>query len=769
MDDFDFHRWCEQFRREGLTAILRMDLREKLTPRVVLNEPFTWPLDDDEDEADEPTHMSRLVRAEVVLSTRDVRPQLQELGKDEHWTEALPELLNEFTGLLRDALDLMRELGQADERSDQSYSSQPSISEHPQNQGFRDWTTLIELVRDAWLATCARSPEEARTAAEGWWQIPYPIFRRLAFFAAAQDEIISRGQAIDWLLSDQCWWLWTPETLREAMRLLVALAPRLEKAELDRVEQAILVGPPRVMYRDDMESEMWARIQDQDIWLRLAKLAESGARLSAHGAGRLGEISERYPDWQLAENERDEFSTWMGGWSEAREFLATPSEHQELVEWLKANADNDPWRRDDWSERCREDFDATSSALSELAMQDVWPRRRWREALQAWTEQELNQRAWSEMAPIVARSPDEPLRALSHGVSYWLRTLAKSFEGQEETFLALCDRLFDLEYEEEEVVDDPVGRAINHPVGQATDALLNWWYRRPLKDGQRLDERLDASFSRICDTRIGKFRHGRVLIAAHVIALFRVDREWATRYVLPLFEWERSEAEAGAAWEGFLWSPRLYPPLMEAFKPAFLDTANHYERLGRHDVQYSSLLTFAAMDPAGVFTRRELANATMALSQEGLNNAAGTLVRALEGAGEQRAEYWRNRVEPYLRYVWPKTQNVASPSIAESFARLCVAADDAFPTALKEVYRWLQGVAYPEGVVHRLHEVKLHERFPEATFEFLDQIIGENVPWPPRNLEECLRAIRAKMPELEADRRFRRLVEYLRVHGRTLD
>ena len=733
MNDFDFHRWCEQFRREGLTAILRMDLREKLTPRVVLNEPFTWPLDDEEDEADKPEHMSRLVRAEVVLSTQNVRPQLWELVDDERWTEALPDLLNEFTGLLRDALDLMHELGQADERSDQSYSSQPSISEHPQNHGYRDWTTLIEFVRDAWLATCARSPEEARTAAEAWWQIPYPVFRRLAFFAAAQNEIIARRQALDWLLSDESWWLWTTETLREAMRLLVALAPRLEEAELDLVEQAVLSGPPRVMYRDDMEPDVWARIQDQDIWLRLAKLAESGATLSAQGAERMNEISARYPDWRLAEDERDEFSPWMGEWSEGREFLATPSEHQELVEWLKENADNDPWQRDDWSERCREDFDATSSALSELAMQDVWPRRRWREALQAWAEEELIERAWGEMAPIVARSPDEPLRALSHGVSYWLRTIAKSFEGQEETFLALCDRLFDLEYEEEEVVDDPVGRAINHPVGQATDALLNWWYRRPLKDGQGLDEHLDPRFSRICDTRIGKLRHGRVLIAAHVIALFRVDRDWATRYLLPLFEWERSEAEARAVWEGFLWSPRLYPPLMEAFKPAFLDTANHYEELGRHGVQYSSLLTFAAMDPGGVFTRRELARATAALSQEGLNNAAETLVRALEGAGGQRAEYWRNRVEPYLRYVWPKTQNVASASIAESFARVCVAADDAFPTALKEVYRWLQGVAYPEGVVvHQLHEVKLHERFPEATLEFLDRIIYENVHWPPR-------------------------------------
>ena len=769
VDDLDFHRWCEEFGRDGLTVILRFDLREMLTPRVILKKPFAWLLDGEEDNADETESISRLVEAEVVLSTESVRPSLRDFVDQERWAEALPELLSEFTNMLRDALDLMRELGQADERSDQSYSSQPSISDHPQNHGFRDWTTLIELARDAWIATCARSAEEARSAAEAWWQIPYPVFRRLAFFAAAQGEIVPRCQALDWLLSDECWWLWTAETLREAMRLLVALAPRLEEAELDLVEQAILTGPPRMMYRDDIEQEVWGRIQDRDIWLRLAKLSENGARLSARGAGRLDEISVRYPNWQLAENERDEFSTWMGEWSVGREFVATPREHQELMEWLEANAENDLWQRDDWSERCREDFDATSSALSKMAIQGIWPIRRWREALISWSEENLIERSWGDMAPILACSPDQPLRAFSHGVSLWLRTLAKSFNGQEAIFLTLCDRLFDLEYEDEEEDNDPVGRAINHPVGQATDALLQWWYRKPLKDDQGLDEDLRPKFSRICETRVGRLRHGRVLLAAHVIALFRVDRDWTKHFLLPLFEWEHSRAEARAAWEGFLWSPRLYRPLMEAFKPAFLDTANHYEELGRHGVQYSSLLTFAAMELGGIFTRRELAGATAALSQEGLNNAAETLVRALEGAGGQRAEYWKNRVRPYLRNVWPKTQNVASASIAESFARVCVAAEDAFPEALGEVFRWLQEVAYPERVVHRLHEAKLHERFPEATLEFLDRVIDEEAHWPPRDLERCLQAIRAHTPELEADRRFRRLVKYLRVHGRALD
>ena len=766
VDDIDFHHWCEQFLRDGLTTILRLDLREKLAPRVVLQEPLTWPIEEEGEDADEPGYMSRLVEAEVALSAPHVREQLLNLVDNEHWTKALPELLNEFTGLLRDALDLMCELGQANKKCDRSYSSQPSISEHHQNRGFSDWTTLIELARDAWLATSARSPEVARIAAEAWWRIDYPVFRRLAFFAAAHGGIIPRRQALDWLLSDKCWWLWTQETLREAMRLLVSLAPRLNEAELILLENEILAGPPRLMYRDDIEPEVWARIQDHGVWLRLAKLQESGASLSTAGAERKEEISTRYPDWQIAENEQDEFCIWTGELNEGLKFVETPRGHQELIEWLKANADNDSWQQNDWSKRSRRDFEAVASALSELARQNIWPRRPWSEALHAWTEEEL-QRSWGEMAPVVAQSPDAALQAISHGVSHWLRALAKSFEGQETTFLTLCDRLLDLEYEEKEEVYNPVNSAINHPVGRATEALLQWWYRGPLKDNKGLGEALKPRFSRICKTRIGKLRHGRVLLAAHVIALFRVDRDWATRHMLPLFEW--GHPEAAAAWEGFLWSPRLYTPLMEVFKPSFLDTANHFGEIGRHGVQYSSLLTHVAMDPAGVFKSKELAKAIAALPQEGLDNAAATLAKALEGAGEQRDEYWKNRVQPLLMNVWPKTKDVASASIAESFARVCVAAGDEFPSALEEVGKWLQKVDYPDRVVQGLHEANLHERFPKETLKFLDVIVGEKKYGPPKVLKECLRAVSAKMPELEESHQFQRLAKYLRAHGRQLD
>ena len=85
-----------------------------------------------------------------------------------------------------------------------------------------------------------------------------------------------------------------------------------------------------------------------------------------------------------------------------------------------------------------------------------------------------------------------------------------------------------------------------------TWAMIRWWERETLKDGQELPTELKPRFTAICDPRTRRLRHGRVLLAAHVIALFRVDRAWAIEYMLPLFDWNHSEREARAAWEGFL-------------------------------------------------------------------------------------------------------------------------------------------------------------------------------------------------------------------------
>lgn len=764
VSDFDLYRWRDRFKRDGLTTTLRLELREILTPRVSLREPFRWPAEDDS--GGEPKRVKELVEWEIVLSTDHVHSSLRDLPKDERWTTVLPELLSDFSALLRDALDLMRELGSAEDRSDLSYMHQPSISEHPQNTDFHDWTALIDLTRDAWLATAAQSPERAALVAEFWWHTPYPLFRRLAFFAAAQGNVISPRRALDWLSADAQWWLWSVETEREAMRLLVVLAPQLDEPMLRELEQAILAGPPREMFKDNIEPEHWTQIVDRKMWLRLAKIVQTGAFLGTAGKDQLDALSAQYPEWELAANQRDEFPYWMSDGDEWQKFVATPRRRRELIEWLRQQPGTDHWQEDDWRQRCRDNFATTACALCALAREGVWPTARWREALQAWSEEKLVKRSWRYMAPILVDAPDEVLQTLAHGVSWWLQAIAKTFENHEAHFFTLARRILGLNHQDGVDTDDPVMRAINHPVGHVTEALLRWWYRQSLEDDQGMSEDLRPTFTELCDTRIDQFRHGRVLLAAHVISLFRVDRDWTTQHLLPLFDWQRSAAEARSAWEGFLWSPRLYRPLIEVLKPAFLDTARHYAVLGKKEGQYASLLTFAALDPGDTFTIAELASATRALPPDGLRRAAQALVRALEGAGDQRSEYWTNRVLPYLRSIWPKSRALITPAISESFARLTVATQEAFPEAFKFLGPWLQHLQHPNYVIHCMKEANLCGEFPAQALGFLDVLILDDTPWPSTDLGECLRSIQSANPQLREDNRFQRLKASLRRHGR---
>lgn len=769
----DLYDWLARFEQNGLTPILRLELYKILSPRVRLSEPFHWDGFGEEADNSQPERISDLVKWEVELNTENPYSALRDWQDKTYWQQALPELLQDFSALLRDTLDLNRELGSADDRSDHSFYDQPSISDHSQNRDFHDWTVLIELARDAWLATAKLSDERARLAAEGWWYIDYPVFKRLAFFAAAQGTVITTERALEWLFTDYSWWLWSEEVRRETMRLLVTIAPKLNTSELKELERAILKGPPREMFNDDMESETWSDIVDRSVWLRLVKIQAAGAMLSSESNVRLENIRQRNLQWQLSTDESDEFPFWMdSGFGEdnnpLRKFLISPRRRGDLVTWLKQHPCSDYWKGDDWRSRCRNNFSTTSCALLALAREGEWPADRWRQALQAWAEDKLLKRSWRYMAPVLANAPDELIQKCAPGISRWLQAIAKSFVGHDQLFIHLAHRIFAIDYGDELSANDPVGRAINHPVGQVTEALLHWWYRQTPQDDQGLPDNFKPVFTTLCDTNINKFRHGRVLLAAHVISLFRADSTWATEFLLPLFNWQQSEMEARSAWESFLWSPRLFRPLLMALKQPMLATATHYAQLGDHARQYADFLTFAALDFRDVFSAQELAQATHVLPIEGLQSAALAVGRALEGSGEQRHEYWNNRVQPYLKSIWPKSLDLITPtpSISESFARLCIAADEDFPAALTEMKNWLVAIDHPHYVINQLSKSKLPKRFPEAALDFLDRIINDSTLWLPSHLKECLETIKDESPNLVTDARYIRLCVYFRQHVR---
>ncbi|MCJ7601790.1 MAG: SIR2 family protein [Desulfobulbaceae bacterium] len=767
--DLDLYRWKDRLKRDGLTTTLRLELRELLAPKIALRKPFRW--DESEEKSGTPERLKQLVDWELVLASDHVHSSIRDLAEADHWCDALAPLLDDFQLLLRDALDLLCELGEADDRIDRSHWDLPSISPHWQNRGFRDWVALIELLRDAWQAVREIDPAGATRIAQGWFALPYPSFKRLALFAASHDGCIPADKWVDWLVADGSWWLWSVETNRETMRLLVLQGAHLSMDTRAKLETAILAGPPREMYRDDIEPEHWQSLVDREVWLHLAKLQNSGGSLSHVALQRLSDLSAANPEWKLASNERDEFSHWMSGtgdpdYEDSREIDLAPRKRRELVKWLKQSPPSRrPFYEDTWSETCRTRFFHCAYALCDLAREGLWPAGRWREALQAWSEEGRITRSWRFVAPLVQTMPDAVLQEIAYGITWWLKAVSKSIDRHETILLDICRRVLALPHQDGVDTEQPVtGAAINHPIGHITQVLLNLWFKREPNDNDKLPSDVEPFFTQLCDTRVERFRHGRVLLASRLIALFRVDRSWTETHLLPLFDWTINSAEAKAVWEGFLWSPRLYRPLLIAFKTQFLDTAHHYAQLGEHGRQFAAFMTYAALDPVDTYTPQDFQAAIGALPQGGLHESAQALVQALEGAGDQREDNWKNRIQPFWQHIWPKSLQLASNAITKSLVRLSIAARGEFPSALSAVLGWLQPIEYPHYVVHRLHESGLAERFPEDSLRLLNAILNDQ-PRAPRELGQCLDAISQAVPALLQDHRYQRLAEYSRRRG----
>ncbi len=742
-DNLSPYIWIDQFKRDGLTTRMRLSLRKILTPLLSLSD--SYPRNDDKND------LRNFLKWDVVLaSAHSVHDVLAKLFENMKWREMSPALLDDFNTLLRDTFDLMRELGDIDDKEDRSHWYQPSIADHPQNEyhNYNDWTALIKLTREAWLATLKQSPEKARIYAEAWMHVPYPVFKRLAFFAATHERVIAPRQALDWLLSDERWWLWSNETQRETIRLLVFLAPQLDVTMMAELEQAILSGPPRDMYRAYISTNVLHEAMGHSVWLRLAKMAHAGAVLSEVGNGRLNEFEKKYR-WSLMTDEglldeRDEFAAWMSsGLYQLKNFTSLPRTRRGVLDYLLAHPILEKSQDDDWRRRCSESFQATAYALCKLAKTGNWPVNRWDDALQAWTEEKLCNRSWHFMAPVVTEAPNDLLQSLFHNVSWWLQVAAKTFEGDDGYFLKLAQRILQLDSKDNCDVDDLVSHAINHSVGRTTFALLYRWFRQKPNDGQGLPEDVKSIFTELCDIKIDKFRSARVLLAAHAISLFRADKDWSAQYLLPLFNWNSSPDEAKAAWQGFLWSPQLYRPFIKTIKFDFLDTVNHHMQLGEYNHQFARFLTFAALDPSDIFTIQELVAAFQKLPVDGLYESVQSLKLALDSAGENRENYWNNRVLPFWKTIWPKSKDKTLNDHPESFALLCIAAGNEFPSAIKEIKNWLQVIQNPYHVIQCLQKSNLSVDFPEDALQLLVVIVNDNVILLPQELRQCLNAINA--------------------------
>jgi hypothetical protein len=116
----DLYRWKSRLKREGLTATVRLELRELLSPKVRLRKPFRSEAHPESSNGSESLRL--LVDWELLLAADHVHSAFRDMPTDT-WQSALPRLVDDLLQLLQDALDLLGELGGATGESDPSFVS----------------------------------------------------------------------------------------------------------------------------------------------------------------------------------------------------------------------------------------------------------------------------------------------------------------------------------------------------------------------------------------------------------------------------------------------------------------------------------------------------------------------------------------------------------------------------------------------------------------------------------------------------------------------
>jgi hypothetical protein len=754
---------------ESWSLSLRNEILGALAPRIALGPSIRrrfYP-----DQPIEGHSVAHFAEADIVIAWRDHGAFLLEnLHRSPIRNAILLGLLDDLTSVLKQAMELFEMVEKAGVLDDPSYIDQPSISPHDQNTGHRDWTALIELLRDSWLATLRVDREAARRIIERWRILPYPVFRRMSLFAMAESDLCSPSESQAYLLERDGWWLWSPRTSREKFRLLRTICTRISGEEIVRLTSAILGGLPRSMLRDDISEEQYLGISERGVWLRLAKLQDWGCQLPEAASEVLRHLSDAHATWRLSGDDRDEFPVWMEE-SDGEppiqnedEFLAVADDV--VIAQLAAFQAGDDIVRRKWRRLVSKDPKRASQMIAAAAEARQWPSDLWEPILQGLKSAELDLAQWRRFMEAAANAPEPFYQGIARYLAWFLQDVTSRLPLElDALFWTIWDRVQPFAFatgdgDEEGLAEDPIARAINLPSGLLAEGLLDRLAKARPRTAADVSNDGWARLTGVADGLTRSHTYARVIMAARLAWLYHLNSVWCESHLRKHFDWGQS-SEAIAVWQGFLWQASLNPELWRTIKTDFMIAFSRKAQLGPFKNQIASLFGFICIDREDWLTAEEMQNALRATDVEGRAEIACVLFRRLQGAGDQGEVMWSSRIGPWFELNWPKDRQFVEPASAFNLAMAAAYAGEAFPAAVNAVGPFLTRYEHYSPLIDRLIETDYPERHSESALRLLD-VLDTTAIWVEGTVRTLLNRLDAASPNIRNDPRFRHLDEYLR-------
>ena len=567
---------------------------------------------------------------------------------------------------------------------------------------------------------------------------------------------MNKSEALEYLLDENGWWLWSVETYTEKFRLLNKIWPLLDKTDTDHLVKVILNGPPREMYRIDMESADWEYLFEKEIWLHLAKLQIFGKALPKAGIERLSELEAKHPQWKLSEDDKDEFTSWFvsreGNECDiSKNDLMTAPVMDRVNMLLEDNQRFHEGRIDLFRIECKEEKEMAVETLRYVHENSIWDGDIWYAALVGLADAEGS--TWGEVAPLLVSMPvdiyTEEAWAIARWVSKTTPDISPKSDSEEHYWTIFNKFLESVKQEEADDIEDPVNSAINNPLGILTESLLARIGKRELKKEAGIPHGPIANILNLLVTKQGRsFTLARVILASRLYYFYVIAPEWAKEKLIPGFDWQES-TEAGFMWRGYLWISRINLELIDDIKESFIAAFNHVESLGNDATRLYHLFAVICMEYVNVFTTEQQRKILLDIGTSGQVDIADFLWRSFPQQPDECDAYWTNRIKPFIKHVWPKEASTVDTKTSRQFAMVCIQTYQAFPDTVEEFESLLCPFYDLGNFLYNFKTTNLPDEFPEDSFKLLTMVFDDKYEWPDDTLREILNRIIERCPMIE--------------------
>ncbi len=756
-DYLNLYRNSNNFKKNGINISNKNLLIKALTSFVIIekgsNNKFSF-FGDDEESISIFSTLNLNVEIDINVSHF-----LLTMKNFENWKRSLNNCVLDFTLLLKEYCDLNFKLGKKILEADYSYIDIDDISNIDIHYIYHhnSYATLLYLLWNSWYETNNQNPKYANDILKIFWNIPYPIFKRLTYFALSKQETIDFNFAYNCLKNDNCKWLWAQNTRNETFQLLKKIAKDCEVNSIKLIEDLLMRGEACNIYPNIEEKDRLDEIFSINLYDRLDTIKRVNPNfLSKNALEKYNEIKEKYSLSTFDGNNHEKPFHELSDSEKDLENVQLPKNEKLLIGYIK---DNQKRRfkniRDDWKDLCKNDIPLVCKILLTLYKENIESFDWWNDAFYNWRDESLVKKSWDVLSNEIVNFQDVFFVKCGRYLSDWLNTLSSLEFNSQDIFLELINQIISKYNDTTKINEDFVSAAINNPVGICIESLQNLWFSKKPSNNSLINQDLATLYTKICNDNNSKFISGKVILASNVLFLYQVDSSWTKDNLIPLFDWENDELIATAVWQGYLWNPRSNINLIGEIKEYLVQTAFFREELSQSKDQYIRLISSIGVYNQKIIKFDNIRDIIYTFNNEELIVVIDYLNNIIKNTEDNLDILWDEKIYPFFQSCFPNSKSTVTKDLSQRIAFLCINSGVLFNKVYDKMNFYLIPIEYPDLIFILLEGTQIFMNFPKESLDFIYKLINEESRINKSTyLKKCLELI------IESDESLKNIPQY---------